>query len=129
MTILARPSEWARTSNATASPAPIANGSHHYFAFLSYSHRDQAMAVPDGAFTEPRRLDYRWLFGPSAWRCLLLEPGGECDLDAPVAADPVVVVELCEPWVQVRKAIDANHENQCASTPTKAMNPSTRNTH
>jgi eukaryotic-like serine/threonine-protein kinase len=44
MTILARPSEWARTSNATASPAPIANGSHHYFAFLSYSHRDQEMA-------------------------------------------------------------------------------------
>jgi eukaryotic-like serine/threonine-protein kinase len=44
MTILARPSEWARTSNATASSAPIANGSHHYFAFLSYSHRDQPMA-------------------------------------------------------------------------------------
>jgi tetratricopeptide (TPR) repeat protein len=44
MTILARPSEWARTSNATASSAPIANGSHHYFAFLSYSHRDQEMA-------------------------------------------------------------------------------------
>ena len=44
MTILARPSEWARTSNATAPSAPIANGSHHYFAFLSYSHRDQEMA-------------------------------------------------------------------------------------
>ena len=44
MTILARPSEWARTSNATASSAPIANGSHHYFAFLSYSHRNQAIA-------------------------------------------------------------------------------------
>ena len=44
MTILARPSEWNRASSATASPAPVANGSHHYFAFLSYSHRNQAMA-------------------------------------------------------------------------------------
>jgi eukaryotic-like serine/threonine-protein kinase len=44
MTILARPSEWARTSNATASSASVAGGSHHYFAFLSYSHRNQAIA-------------------------------------------------------------------------------------
>src|SRR5918993_275024 len=44
MTILARPSEWARTSNATASSAPIASGAPHYFAFLSYSHRNQAIA-------------------------------------------------------------------------------------
>jgi tetratricopeptide (TPR) repeat protein len=44
MTILARPSEWARAGSATASSAPIANGSHHYFAFLSYSHRNQAIA-------------------------------------------------------------------------------------
>ena len=44
MTILARPSEWARTGNTTAPSAPDANGSHHYFAFLSYSHRNQAIA-------------------------------------------------------------------------------------
>jgi hypothetical protein len=44
MTILARPSEWARTGNTTAPSAPDANGSHHYFAFLSYSHRNQAVA-------------------------------------------------------------------------------------
>ena len=44
MTILARPSEWTRTGSATASSAPIANGSPHYFAFLSYSHRNQALA-------------------------------------------------------------------------------------
>ena len=44
MTILARPSEWTRTGSATASSAPIADGSHHYFAFLSYSHRNQAIA-------------------------------------------------------------------------------------
>ena len=31
-------------SSATASSTPVADGSHHYFAFLSYSHRDQAMA-------------------------------------------------------------------------------------
>ena len=29
---------------ATASPTPVAGGSHHYFAFLSYSHRNQPMA-------------------------------------------------------------------------------------
>jgi tetratricopeptide (TPR) repeat protein len=44
MTILARPSEWTRTTSATASSTPVAGGSHHYFAFLSYSHRDQAIA-------------------------------------------------------------------------------------
>jgi eukaryotic-like serine/threonine-protein kinase len=44
MTIFARPSEWTRTTSATASSTPVAGGSHHYFAFLSYSHRDQAIA-------------------------------------------------------------------------------------
>jgi eukaryotic-like serine/threonine-protein kinase len=44
MTILARPSEWTRTGSSTASPTPAAGGSHHYFAFLSYSHRNQPMA-------------------------------------------------------------------------------------
>ena len=44
MTILARPSEWTRSQSATASPTPAAGGSHHYFAFLSYSHRNQPMA-------------------------------------------------------------------------------------
>ena len=44
MTILARPSEWTRSTSATASSTPVAGGSHHYFAFLSYSHRNQPMA-------------------------------------------------------------------------------------
>lgn len=44
MTILARPSEWTRSHSATASSTPVAGGSHHYFAFLSYSHRNQPMA-------------------------------------------------------------------------------------
>ena len=43
MTILARPSEWTR-NRATASSAPVDGGSHRYFAFLSYSHRNQPMA-------------------------------------------------------------------------------------
>ena len=44
MTILARPSEWVRTTSAAASPAQVAGAAHHYFAFLSYSHRNQPMA-------------------------------------------------------------------------------------
>ena len=44
MTLFARPSEWTRTVRDASSTTPFADGSQHYFAFLSYSHRDQAMA-------------------------------------------------------------------------------------
>ena len=44
MTILARPSEWARAEKDRASARSSADGSEHYFAFLSYSHRDRDTA-------------------------------------------------------------------------------------
>jgi tetratricopeptide (TPR) repeat protein len=44
MTLLARPSEWIHPARDTASATPFAGGSQHYFAFLSYSHRDEPTA-------------------------------------------------------------------------------------
>lgn len=44
MTILARPSEWARSGSSPGSATPFAGGSQQYFAFFSYSHRDEPMA-------------------------------------------------------------------------------------
>lgn len=44
MNLLARPSEWTRMGKDAASATPFAGGSHHYFAFMSYSHQDQALA-------------------------------------------------------------------------------------
>ena len=44
MTIFARPSEWTRADKQTAFAKPLAGGPTHYFAFLSYSHRDQETA-------------------------------------------------------------------------------------
>lgn len=43
MTILARPSEWNLARKHPAA-APVADGAHHYLAFLSYSHRDAKLA-------------------------------------------------------------------------------------
>lgn len=43
MNLLARPSEWTRSATGAADRA-AAGPTHHYFAFLSYSHRDAAMA-------------------------------------------------------------------------------------
>lgn len=43
MNLLARPSEWSRSATSPAAGAAAAP-THHYFAFLSYSHRDAAMA-------------------------------------------------------------------------------------
>jgi tetratricopeptide (TPR) repeat protein len=44
MTLLARPSEWIHPDRDAASATPFAGGSQHYFAFLSYSHRDEPTA-------------------------------------------------------------------------------------
>ncbi len=44
MNLLARPSEWIRSEAKSDSGTPFAGGPQHYFAFLSYSHRDAAMA-------------------------------------------------------------------------------------
>jgi tetratricopeptide (TPR) repeat protein len=44
MTIFARPSEWTRAIKAAASATPFADRTQHYFAFISYSHRDERMA-------------------------------------------------------------------------------------
>ena len=44
MNLLARPSEWIRSEARSDSGTPFAGGPQHYFAFLSYSHRDAAMA-------------------------------------------------------------------------------------
>jgi tetratricopeptide (TPR) repeat protein len=44
MTFFVRPSEWTRHRKDEAAAAPLAVGPQHYFAFLSYSHRDEAMA-------------------------------------------------------------------------------------
>lgn len=44
MTLLARPSEWIHPDRDAASATPFARGSQHYFAFLSYSHRDEPFA-------------------------------------------------------------------------------------
>ena len=44
MTIFARPSEWTRADEQTAFAKPLAGASTHYFAFLSYSHREQGTA-------------------------------------------------------------------------------------
>lgn len=44
MTIFARPSEWSRAIKAAAVATPFADGTQHYFAFLSYSHRDEKHA-------------------------------------------------------------------------------------
>jgi tetratricopeptide (TPR) repeat protein len=44
MTFFARPSEWTRAPKDAADATPFAGGSQHYFAFLSYSHRDEATA-------------------------------------------------------------------------------------
>jgi tetratricopeptide (TPR) repeat protein len=41
MTIFARPSEWASAQKDPASARPSTGGTQHYFAFLSYSHRDE----------------------------------------------------------------------------------------
>lgn len=43
MTIFARPSEWTRAIRAAAFATPFADGTQHYFAFISYSHRDEKM--------------------------------------------------------------------------------------
>jgi tetratricopeptide (TPR) repeat protein len=42
--MFARPSEWARTATGQAEGKPTASRGQHYFAFLSYSHRDEAVA-------------------------------------------------------------------------------------
>lgn len=44
MTFFARSSEWTRAHRSAAETTPFAGGSQHYFAFLSYSHQDQALA-------------------------------------------------------------------------------------
>lgn len=44
MTILARPSEWIRARKDATFATTFAGGRHHYFAFISYSHRDKEMA-------------------------------------------------------------------------------------
>ena len=44
MTIFARPSEWTRAIKAAAFATPFADGTQHYFAFISYSHRDEKTA-------------------------------------------------------------------------------------
>lgn len=44
MTIFARPSEWTRAIREAAFATPFADRTHHYFAFLSYSHRDEHVA-------------------------------------------------------------------------------------
>jgi tetratricopeptide (TPR) repeat protein len=44
MNLLARPSEWTRAGARPVSGTPFAGGPHLYFAFLSYSHRDAALA-------------------------------------------------------------------------------------
>src|SRR4029078_12492740 len=44
MTFFARSSEGARAPKDAADATPFAGGSQHYFAFLSYSHRDEAIA-------------------------------------------------------------------------------------
>ena len=44
MTIFARPSEWTRAIKAAAFATPFADRTQHYFAFISYSHRDERMA-------------------------------------------------------------------------------------
>ena len=44
MNLLARPSEWIRSEARSDSGTPFAGGPQHYFAFLSYSHRDAAIA-------------------------------------------------------------------------------------
>ena len=41
---LARPSEWTHLGRDAASATPFAGGEQHYFAFLSYSHRDEPTA-------------------------------------------------------------------------------------
>src|ERR687893_133161 len=43
MNLLARPSEWTRAGARPAWGTPFAGGPQHYFAFLSYSHRDHAL--------------------------------------------------------------------------------------
>jgi tetratricopeptide (TPR) repeat protein len=44
MTILARPSEWTRAIRSAAFATPFADRTQHYFAFISYSHRDEPIA-------------------------------------------------------------------------------------
>jgi len=44
MTFFARSSQWTRADKDAAEATPFAGGSQHYFAFLSYSHQDQALA-------------------------------------------------------------------------------------
>ncbi len=44
MTFFARSSEWTRTPRDASEGTPFAGGSQHYFAFLSYSHRDAPLA-------------------------------------------------------------------------------------
>jgi len=44
MTIFARPSEWTRAIREAAFATPFADRTHHYFAFISYSHRDEHIA-------------------------------------------------------------------------------------
>jgi tetratricopeptide (TPR) repeat protein len=44
MTIFARPSEWTRAIREAAFATPFADRDQHYFAFISYSHRDEGTA-------------------------------------------------------------------------------------
>jgi len=44
MTFFARSSEWTRAHKDASEATPFAGGSQHYFAFLSYSHQDRALA-------------------------------------------------------------------------------------
>lgn len=44
MTFFARPSDWTRVPKDAGDATPFAGGSQHYFAFLSYSHRDEPLA-------------------------------------------------------------------------------------
>ena len=44
MTIFARPSEWTRSGSEQSPPVAPHHRVHHYFAFLSYSHRDEPTA-------------------------------------------------------------------------------------
>lgn len=44
MTLFSRASDWGRSTARSPEPKPLLSSGHHYFAFLSYSHRDEATA-------------------------------------------------------------------------------------
>lgn len=122
MNRLARPSEWSRSGPSHAEQ-PAAAPVHHYFAFLSYSHRDAAMArwlheelekfrVPShlvGRITDngtvPRRL------APIFRDLQELPASGDlgAEIRAAIAASQFLVV-LCSPDAAVSKWTNAEIE-------------------